>query len=291
MKPSRSEFLDVRGLRYHLRCWGPDGGRPVLVLHGFMDVSATWQFVVDHLPGWRIIAPDWRGFGLTDWRPDTYWFLDYVADLDAIVRHLAGPRAKVDIIGHSMGSQVASLYAGMRNTRVRRMAVLDGFYIPDMAPQNAPLRARQWLDKLAEQPTQKRYDSYEDLAARVARRHPSLSAEQAAFVAQAWGEDDGDGGIRLRADPRHLDAGPLLFRAAEAYATWKHITAPVLWIDAKRSNLKKWVAPEEHARRRESMGRVRLEELDFGHMLHFEAPRETALAIKRFFNAREADLP
>jgi pimeloyl-ACP methyl ester carboxylesterase len=35
---------------------------------------------------WHVIAPDWRGFGLSDYtQSDTYWFPDYLADLDAML--------------------------------------------------------------------------------------------------------------------------------------------------------------------------------------------------------------
>ena len=52
-----------------------------------MDVSASFQFLVDALRGdWDVYAPDWRGYGLTDWgRSDCYWFPDYIADLDRLL--------------------------------------------------------------------------------------------------------------------------------------------------------------------------------------------------------------
>ena len=68
---SESTFIGVRGLRYHVRKWPGDAGQsglpPLLMLHGFMDVAASFQFVVDCLPIERTVyAIDWRGFGLTD---------------------------------------------------------------------------------------------------------------------------------------------------------------------------------------------------------------------------------
>jgi pimeloyl-ACP methyl ester carboxylesterase len=33
---------------------------------------------------WRVVAPDWRGFGLSEGNNDVYWFPDYIADLDAL---------------------------------------------------------------------------------------------------------------------------------------------------------------------------------------------------------------
>ena len=70
LRPSRSETVRVRTLNYHVRLWGEarPGTAPLVLLHGWMDVGASWQFVVDAFSqafatGRHIIAPDWRGFG------------------------------------------------------------------------------------------------------------------------------------------------------------------------------------------------------------------------------------
>ena len=84
MTPSRSTTVPIRGVDNHLRSWGDDGAPLLVLLHGAQDVSASWQFVVDALEHpWHVVAPDWRGHGLSGRSgADTYWFPDYVADLD-----------------------------------------------------------------------------------------------------------------------------------------------------------------------------------------------------------------
>src|SRR6476646_3218158 len=67
-RASRSEFVPIRRLRYHVRLWGePRPGQvPLVLLHGWMDVAASYQFMVDAFAQDRyVIAPDWRGYGLT----------------------------------------------------------------------------------------------------------------------------------------------------------------------------------------------------------------------------------
>ena len=122
MKPSSSTYLQVRGIKYHCRTWGNEGAPKIFMLHGFQDVSATWQFVVDALEKeWYVIAPDWRGYGLSEWaKCDTYWFPDFIADLDAILEHFE-PELPVNIVAHSMGASVAALYAGAVGDRVRKL--------------------------------------------------------------------------------------------------------------------------------------------------------------------------
>ncbi|MBP6159846.1 MAG: alpha/beta hydrolase, partial [Giesbergeria sp.] len=135
---ARTEFVRIRSLDYHVWRWGaPEADAPPLVLvHGWMDVGASYQFMVDALSeafvqGRTILAPDWRGFGLT--KPpaptDHYAFADYLADLDQLLDHCAGDRP-VDLVGHSMGGNIAMMYAGVRPARVRRLVNLEGFGMP-----------------------------------------------------------------------------------------------------------------------------------------------------------------
>lgn len=278
---SRSEFLRVRGLRHHVRRWGDPSLPRLFITHGWLDVSATFQPLVEPLlQRWQVLMPDWRGFGYSEWPQDGYWFYDYVADLEAILDHYS-PDEPVLLAGHSMGAQVSALYAGLRPQRVRKLVCLDGIGLPDAPAARAPARVRKWLDQLREPLPAKSYDSFEQLAGRVRRQHPRLSEAQALFVARCWGQQDGYGRIRLCADPKHTLAGPLLYRAAEAEEIWKQITAPTLFIDAALSETA--LPAEERARRRGSFADQRVVVIaDAGHMLHFDAPRETAQALAAF---------
>src|SRR3954469_23947014 len=90
MRQSESQFLNIRGLRYHVRTWGDPSHPKLFMLHGWMDVSASFQFLVDALQkDWHVLAPDWRGYGLTEWPQDGYWFHDYLGDLDALLTALS----------------------------------------------------------------------------------------------------------------------------------------------------------------------------------------------------------
>ena len=70
MKPSESVFVDIRGLRYHCRTWGDPAHPQLFLLHGWMDVAASFQFLVDAFArDWYVIAPDLRGYGKSAWQP------------------------------------------------------------------------------------------------------------------------------------------------------------------------------------------------------------------------------
>src|SRR5690606_16458038 len=108
----------LRTLRFHVYEWSGDGPTWVL-LHGWGDTAATFQFLMDALQRPRpVLAIDQRGFGRSQWASGGYWFPDYLADLDTLLDQCS-PDAPVHLIGHSMGGNIAMLYAGIRPQRVR----------------------------------------------------------------------------------------------------------------------------------------------------------------------------
>jgi pimeloyl-ACP methyl ester carboxylesterase len=289
MTPSRSEFIAVRGLRYHVLHWGPEDAPKLFMMHGWMDVAASFQFVVDALKGnWHVIAPDWRGFGLSE-RPqaDTYWFPDYVGDLDAILDHYA-PGEAINLLGHSMGGNVVSLYAGVRPERVRRLINLEGFGMPVTKPEQSPKRYLKWLDELKEPATLRTYPSEQAVAQRLQKTNPRLSDERAAFLAKHWSSQVGDGVWEIQGDPAHKKSTPLLYQVEEVLACWRAITAPVLWVEADDTNMWQWMGPKEQARieidrRLGNLKQVTARMMpDAGHMLHHDQPQLLAEMIEEF---------
>jgi len=285
MKKSESHFHDIRGLRYHVRTWGREGAPKLFLLHGWMDVSASFQFLVDAFAReWYVIAPDWRGFGLTAWSREGYWFPDYYADLDEILR-LYAPEQPIDVVGHSMGGLIACTYAGLRPERTAKLVSLEGFGLSRTHAEQAPIRIRHWLDGLRQPPRFRPYDSFDDVAARMRRDNPRLTEEKASYLARHWARENGDATVILRSDPRHKMVKPYLFRIEETVACWKHVTAPVLWVFAKDSKRGGYLkdTPEELAERTRAFAKYREAWLqDSGHMMHHDQPERLAAIIEGF---------
>ena len=292
MLASRSELITVRGLRTHLRHWGRAGAPQLFMLHGWMDVSASFQFVVDCLQGdWHVIAPDWRGFGLSErTHGDTYWFPDYLGDLDAILQHCA-PHGAVNLLGHSMGGNVAGLYAGVRPQRIARLINLEGFGMSATKPKQAPGRYAKWLDELQQPSMLRTYPTPQAVAARLQKTNPRLSDERAAFLARHWAAQNGAGEWEILGDPRHKHASPLLYQIDEVLACWSAITAPVLWVEADDTNMWQWMGPKAEARveidrRLGFLADVSTRMMaDAGHMLHHDQPEALAQMIEAFLAA------
>jgi pimeloyl-ACP methyl ester carboxylesterase len=289
MKQSRSEFIDVRGLRYHLRHWGDEGAPALLMLHGWMDVSASFQFMVDCLErDWHVIAPDWRGFGLTQrGGADSYWFPDYLGDLDALLDHCAGPEP-VNLLGHSMGGNVATLYAGVRPQRVRKLVNLEGFGLAPSRPEQAPKRYAKWLDELRTPPAMRTYGSREEVAARLQKTNPRLSAERAAYLAAHWAAQDEAGAWEILGDPAHKLGNPVLYRIEEVLACWKAISAPVLWVEAAGTEAWRWLGGKEQGRAEIDRRIACIPQVTTaviagaGHMLHHDQPQALARLVENF---------
>lgn len=285
MKPSRSRFEAVRGLGIHLREWGEPGRPKLFLLHGWMDVSASFQFLVDHFSrDWHVIAPDWRGFGLSDWATHGYEFPDYSADLDTLLDRLS-PGEPANIVGHSMGGNVLMAYAGIRPARVSRLVSLEGFGGHWYGAERAPAHLERWLDQQREAPSFRPYASLEDVARRLRRNNPRLSTEQAAFLAPHWARPTAEGGFVLRADPRHKHLHAQQTRLDEIFACWRRITCPVLWVMASDPGKQgfRLDAPAQFNERRGAVPGLVLETQDgCSHMMHHDQPAALARRIEVF---------
>jgi pimeloyl-ACP methyl ester carboxylesterase len=296
-RAARSEFVAVRGLRYHAHVWGETsqvapGRPPLLLMHGWMDVGASFQFMVDALATERlVIAPDWRGFGRSEAPPasDSYWFADYLGDLEALLDHYS-PGQPVDLLGHSMGGNVTMLYAGVRPERVRRLVNLEGFGLPAMKPELAPKRYAAWLDELKRPQHLRDYASLAEVAERLRLNNPRLAPERAAWLAPHWARlDAASGRWVIQGDPAHKRTNPVLYRVEELLACWQRIVAPLLWVEGRHTDVGKWWGNRypraEFEQRLQRVPNTERVTLDAGHMLHHDQPVELAAHIERFLGA------
>ncbi|MET0543877.1 MAG: alpha/beta hydrolase [Variovorax sp.] len=301
----KSEFIPVRGLRYHVISWGePSPGRPPLVLlHGWMDVAASWQFVVDAFAEDRhVIAPDWRGFGLTECGADHYIMGDYLADLDWLLDHYAGQASDnrpVDLVGHSMGGNVAMLYSGVRPQRIRRLVNLEGFGMPPADADEAPARYGKWIDELKRlhrgELDLKSYPALDGVARRLMKTNPRLGADKAHWLAGHWARQqpglDGKPGLwQILGEAGHKISSAQIYRLDEVLALYRRITAPLLAVEASDDSLAGWwkaryTLAQYHERLQVVPdARVAVVE-DAGHMLHHDQPAPVARLIGDFLAA------
>ena len=293
-RPHQSQFVSIRNLDYHVQVWGEPGpGKvPLVMVHGWMDVAASYQFVVDAFnEDHYIIAPDWRGYGRTR-APlaDNYWFPDYLADLDFLLDHYA-PGQQVNLVGHSMGGNVVMLYGGVRPERIRRLVNLEGFGMPATIPAQAPGRFATWMDELkklhAGEMDLKAYDSADGVARRLMKTNPRLSQEKADWLARHWAAENADGSWSILGEPAHKVTNAQLYRVEEVMAIYQRLTMPVLAVEASDNSLDMWWKGQytlaEYHERLKVVPQVEVARIeDAGHMMHHDQPGVLAERIERF---------
>jgi len=291
---SRSEFIPIRNLTYHVQLWGepsPDK-TPLVMVHGWMDVAASYQFVVDALShDHYVIAPDWRGYGKTgSGGADNFWFPDYLADLDFLLDHYA-PGIPVNLVGHSMGGNVVMQYAGVRPERIRRLVNLEGFGMPATEADEAPARFAKWMDELKKlhqgELDLNAYDSADGVARRLMKTNPRLSLDKANWLARHWANENVQGQWKILGDAAHKIVNAQLYRVEEVMALYKRISMPTLAVEASDSSLTMWwkckYTPAEYHERLKALPLVEIALIDeAGHMMHHDQPEVLAALIERF---------
>jgi pimeloyl-ACP methyl ester carboxylesterase len=299
LRASHSTFIPIRNLRYHVRRWGePAAGKtPLVLVHGWMDVAASFQFVVDALAhDHDVLAPDWRGYGQTGaGGADNFWFPDYLADLDFLLDHFY-PGQAVDLVGHSMGGNIAMLYAGIRPERIRRLVNLEGFGMPATRPAQAPGRYAKWMDELKKlhqgELALRPYDSLDGVARRLMKTNPRLardaaSQDRAHWLAPHWARQDDHGKWHILGDAAHKIINANLYQVDEVQALFARITAPTLCVEASDNQINQWwqgryTLAEYHQRIQAVPQLSQATIQDAGHMLHHDQPQALAELIENF---------
>ena len=293
-KHSKSEFVPIRNLQYHVQVWGepsPDK-TPLVMVHGWMDVAASYQFVVDAFAqNHYIIAPDWRGYGKTSsGTADNFWFADYMADLDFLLDYYA-PDRPVNLVGHSLGGNVVMLYGGVRPERIRRLVNLEGFGLPATTPDMAPARYVKWMDELKKlhrgELDMRAYDTIDGVARRLMKTNPRLGQDKADWLAQQWACQDAQGQWSIQGQPAHKVISAHLYQADEVLALYQRLSMPVLAVEASDNSLDLWWKGKftlaQYHERIQSVPNVEIARInDAGHMMHHDQPEVLAAMIERF---------
>lgn len=125
----RFEHIDIatNGIRLHVVTAGPSEGKPVLLLHGFPEFWFGWRRQIPALAraGYRVIAPDQRGYNLSD-KPKgvkSYRLEALVADTLGLMD--AFGYEQVNLVGHDWGAAVAWTFAIKHPERLRKLAILN----------------------------------------------------------------------------------------------------------------------------------------------------------------------
>jgi pimeloyl-ACP methyl ester carboxylesterase len=213
-------------LRFRVRDEGPARRRPVILLHGFPEASATWDEIVPALAvsGRRVLAPDQRGYS-PEARPSEvhrYRVEELAADVLALA-DAAGARV-FDLVGHDWGGVVAWYLAANAPERLRTLTVLSTPHPRALAA--AVVRSSQALQS-----------SYVALFRVPKLPELLLGARGGAMLERALRSSGLGAGHaaavrRAMAEPGALSAALAWYRAARARAWWSigAIDVPTLYV-------------------------------------------------------------
>ncbi|MGN8276021.1 alpha/beta hydrolase [Pseudomonas sp. SMN5] len=261
--------------------FGPENGRPVIALHGWLDNANSFARLAPRLEDLRIIALDMAGHGHSGHRPPgaSYSLWDSAHDVLQVAEQLGLKRFA--LLGHSMGAIVALVLAGSLPERVTHLALIDGLIPPTAKGDNAAERMGMALQAQLDL-QHKRKPVYETLERAIEARMKGLvavSREAAELLAQR-GLMPVPGGYTWRTDNRLTLPSPVRLTDEQAMAFVARIGCPAHLVVASGGLLVQHRAllerlPFSH------------EQLPGGHHLHVNDEAGAALVadcFNRFFS-------
>jgi pimeloyl-ACP methyl ester carboxylesterase len=121
----QDEFAELNGLQIHYIDWGTAGAPPLLLLHGGMQNSHSWDLTAVALKReFHVVAMDLRGHGDSAWSDEgKYSHADHADDIAALIERLGWERPIV--MGLSLGGLSATRAAYEHPERVSRLVIID----------------------------------------------------------------------------------------------------------------------------------------------------------------------
>jgi pimeloyl-ACP methyl ester carboxylesterase len=238
-RPTSHTWYSQR-LRLHYLDWGaPPGGGDgtMLLVHGVQDHCRSWDwFAAAFLDRYRVVAPDLRGHGDSEWaRGSSYHQLDYVYDLAQLIDQAR--LAPVTIVAHSMGGSVAALYAGTQPGTVRSLVAIEGVGLwPGWADgQPAGERVRNWMagNRQLAARSIRRYPDLPSATQRMRRANPHLSEQQARHLTTHGTHRNEDGTYSWKFDNFTHAWGAYGVPRDQIIDLWRAITCPVLLLNSE----------------------------------------------------------
>lgn len=281
MSGPREIALQSHGLTLAAKVWGPENGRRLLAVHGWLDNANSFDNLAPLLPEWRIVAIDLPGHGHSQHRSAdaAYHFIDYTVNVAAVVEALGWDTYAY--VGHSMGAAIGCILAGTFPQCLRHLVLLDAIGPVSSEAHDMPDRlARHILEEtrgLAKQP--RPLPSREKAAELWATVVPKLSPANARNLV-ARSTRDVPGGVTWTYDPRLRGTSSARLTQEQTMVFMRRIACPTLFLRAvdglafEAEQMRARCAAVENLQRIEMTG---------GHHLHMEEAALVADHMRRFF--------
>jgi len=259
---------------------------PLLLLHGGRDHCRSWDWVAHELRAdYRIIAPDLRGHGDSQWSPDgNYSMAAHVYDLAQLIHQQR--LAPLTIIAHSLGGSVALRYAGIYPDHVSKIVSIEGLGLSpkltaERAAKSIDQLMRDWFDEQrglsARHP--RRYGSIDEALTRMREQNRRLTPEQSRHLTEHGISQNEDGTFSWKFDNYVRSITPGDMTEEQLHALWGRIACPTLLVYGKES----WASnPQQDGRLKYFRNaRVALFE-SAGHWVHHDRLDDFVREVRHF---------
>jgi malonyl CoA-acyl carrier protein transacylase len=282
-EPKMSEtVVNVRDLNLCLCSWGLKEAPLVLCVHGILEQGAAWSEVAIRLAqkGYHIVAPDLRGHGRSDHvgKGGSYNLLDFLADIDAIAETLTDE--SFTLVGHSLGSMIAALFASIRPQKVKNLVLVETGLPTEVNEDESAEQLATHLDYLACASEHPIFPDVTTAADRLRQATPALSQSLAMMLAQRITEPC-EGGMRWRWAPLLRTRAGIGFNGIDRtryLGLLRRIQTPITLVYGDKSNFHR---PEDLPEQQVAMPKAERIVLSGGHNLHIESPSALARIIER----------
>ncbi len=234
--PTSNAFISQR-LRMNYVDWGNPDAPPLILQHGGRDHCRSWDWVAEALRhDWHVIAPDLRGHGDSQWSPEGNYAMDaFVYDFAQLVDTLGYDQ--VTIVGHSLGGNISTRFAGLYPEKVRKLVNIEGLGPVSTNPGPTMEDLHEWIEakRKSASRTPKRYARPEDAYLRMKSENAFLSDSQARHLTTHGIQRNEDGTYSWKFDNYLNVWGAVDISFAEKTRLWASVTCPVLMLWGNRS--------------------------------------------------------
>lgn len=282
MRVAEERRIELPDATLALKCWGDPALPPILALHGWLDNAGSFDrlapLLADHN---HVVALDLRGHGHSSHAPNGVWYhyVDYFEEIRSTLDHFEWKRA--DLLGHSLGGTLASLFAALYPERVNQLLLIEALG-PLTTPAHESLaQLRRALDQRAAFTTRRPLRVFRDIDSAIAARIAANDlSESAARSLVERGIIEVDGGYVWSSDPRLTLASPQRYTEAQILAMLAGIRARTLLVLADPAT--SYLSREMMDARATQVADIRIERLPGHHHLHLENAAAVAQLIRAF---------
>jgi len=285
MPRHRDSIVTHGNHEYSISEWGDPNHPPIICVHGFLDQGPVWEEMAVELvaKGYRVIAPDLKGHGLSSHagteNPNNAH--DYIDDLDIIIESLT--QEQVVLVGHSLGSVISAIYASTRPEKVSAMVMVETIVPGETRVEDVVSKLDQDLSNETHTLEHTVLLNRDVAEKRLQLAMPALTSDRVSMLVKRITKKV-EGGYIWTWDPRlrtHKGfASPELNRS-NYLDTLSKLSLPTMMINGNTSEHRR--ESDQHAID-QALSSAECVSLTGGHHVHIESPEATAGHISQFLS-------